>query len=131
MEYEKCCGAVIYKAGPLYLVVQENQGHWALVKGHVEPDEDESATARREIIEETGIDVRFHDDFKKSISYKCAEDAHKTVVFFLAEFVSEDRSRIIHHPKDYAWLNYEAALERLTHQNSRGVLAAAHKHLNP
>ena len=56
MEYEKSCGAVVFRIGergPEALVIHQNAGHWGFPKGHVEPGEDEEQTALREILEET------------------------------------------------------------------------------
>jgi len=38
------------------LLIQHNAGHWAFPKGHAELGETELQTARRELLEETGIE---------------------------------------------------------------------------
>ena len=63
MKREKSCGAVIYyEAGGrrVYLIERMRQGHLSLCKGHVERNETERETARREIQE--GLNVVFEGD---------------------------------------------------------------------
>ena len=60
MKYEKSCGAVVYKIenGVLYFLTEHMvQGHLSIPKGHVEGNETEEETARREILEESGLQV--------------------------------------------------------------------------
>ena len=59
MKMEKSCGAVVSRmtenGREILLIRHMNGGHWAFPKGHVEKDETEEQTARREILEETGL----------------------------------------------------------------------------
>ena len=60
MEYEKSCGAVVYKIryGRVYFLVEHMKlGHISIPKGHMEGDETEEETAVREIREETSLEV--------------------------------------------------------------------------
>ncbi|MBQ7646054.1 MAG: NUDIX domain-containing protein [Clostridia bacterium] len=60
MILERSCGAVVYKRTDkrvLYLIEHMARGHVSLPKGHVEDGETEEQTARREIKEETNLDV--------------------------------------------------------------------------
>ena len=61
MLHEKSCGAIVYRRFhgniEILLIKHINSGHWSFPKGHVEGDETELETARREIKEETGLDV--------------------------------------------------------------------------
>lgn len=56
-----CVGAVVHdRRGRLLLVRRANapgQGMWSLPGGRVEPGEDDHAALRREVAEETGLDV--------------------------------------------------------------------------
>ncbi len=93
MIYEKSCGAVIYaeKDGRrLYLIELMQKGHRSICKGHVENDESERQTAEREILEETGLTVRFLDGFRETIEYSPYDGCMKTVVFFLAKADNTD-----------------------------------------
>ena len=58
MIHEKSCGAAVCRMQDgkrLYLIETMVQGHVSLCKGHVEGSETEHETARREILEETGL----------------------------------------------------------------------------
>lgn len=61
IKKEKSCGAVVYKIindQRYYLVEKMNLGHASIPKGHVEPtDKNDEDTARREIKEETSLNV--------------------------------------------------------------------------
>lgn len=121
MRYEKSCGAVIYRqANGLreYLLVQNKKpgakGHWGFPKGHTEEGETEEETARREILEETGLSV---DDFVKGFRvvthYSPAPDVEKDVVYFLCE---ADGDIAIQECEiaDYKWLSYDDAKTAIT-----------------
>jgi len=89
MKYEKSCGAVVFYIDSSmryrFLLIHMNHGHYSFPKGHVESGEDEYMTARREIKEETGIDVDFLNGFREVVSYSPYPGVHKDVVFFLAK----------------------------------------------
>ena len=82
-NYEKSCGAVIFRQAPELevLIIRQNQGHWCFPKGHVEGNEDETETARREVKEETGLDIRFLGGFREETHYSPREGVEKDVVY--------------------------------------------------
>ena len=55
MLHEKSCGAIVYRKyhgnTEILLIKHINSGHWSFPKGHVEGDETEEETAKREIME--------------------------------------------------------------------------------
>ena len=54
---ETSCGVVLINLGSI-LLLEYPQGHWDFPKGHLEEgDESRQAAARRELEEETGIDL--------------------------------------------------------------------------
>jgi bis(5'-nucleosidyl)-tetraphosphatase len=126
----KSCGAVVYRrsvAGPRYLLLKHINGdHWGFPKGHGAGDETEEETARREIFEETGLNVRFRPGFYERSHYLTPKSRKKEVVCFLAR-VRTKRVRI--EPEeisDYRWLGYSAARELITFENTRVLLDKAH-----
>ena len=62
MKYEKSCGCIVFNEKKQILLVHQNAGHWGMPKGHVENDETEIQTAKREVKEETNLDVEFRND---------------------------------------------------------------------
>ena len=58
MNWEKSCGAIVFtrrNGQILFVIVQEQAGTYSFPKGHMEGDETEAETARREVFEETGL----------------------------------------------------------------------------
>ena len=134
MFSEKSCGAVVVltNAEPEYLLLHYEAGHWDFVKGNVEPNESEKDTVIRELREETGIvDAQFVGDFREKIDYfyrRQGTTIHKEVIFFIMETHTETVKLSFEHV-GYTWLNYKAALERLTFKNAKDILQKAHKTL--
>lgn len=137
---EKSCGIVLFREDQgqkHFLVLHYPGGHWDLVKGHVEEDETEQETATRELLEETGIsDLTYVDGFREEISYKYynghnfkpAKLSNKLVVFFLGKTELEEIN-LSHEHKDFIWLPYEKAVEKLTFDNAKNLVRKAKEFL--
>ncbi len=133
MIEERSAGAVIFRKienGYLYLLLHYPSGHWDFVKGKIEEGEQNQQTVIRESREETGIsDLKFIDGFKETIEYNFQYDGklvHKSVIFFLAK--TETSNIVISHEHlDFAWLNFDDALEKTTYENARILLKKANK----
>ena len=93
---EKSCGGVIIKDGEVLVVWQSNEEERiiAFPKGHMEPGETEIETAKREILEETGVEAEL-DEAKRIELYYYIEklDIDKTVVLFIGKPVGETKIR--------------------------------------
>lgn len=133
---EKSCGIVLFyqeNEQILFLLLHYPGGHWDFVKGHIEPEEEETATALRELQEETGIErADLLGDFREPISYYYKREgklSHKEVVFFLAES-KEKNIKLSHEHKGYKWLPYEEAKKSLTFENAKNLLEKAKKKLD-
>lgn len=127
---ETSCGVVLVNYGSI-LLLQHPQGHWDFPKGHVEPtDAGYQAAAARELEEETGItDVRFLDGFRERTTYSFRVKGRridKQVYWFVADTDEMDVT-LSHEHRQYLWLDWDAASARLTHENSREILAAARR----
>lgn len=128
---EKSCGAAIFKRENgqyLHLTVKYKveRDYWGLVKGHVEKNETELETARREIYEEVGLsDISFVDGFRTEITYAPAPGVRKLVVFFLAEAHNDQVSYLWNEHDDHLWLPYETMLAKLTYESDRRVIREA------
>jgi bis(5'-nucleosidyl)-tetraphosphatase len=135
MEHEKSCGAVIFRVvnGTEYLLLHYEAGHWDFVKGHVEQEESEQETVRREILEETGLkNHRFLSDFREPINYfyrRRGKTVFKEVIFYLVEALGAEEVKISGEHVGYKWLPYPQALERLTYKNAKDTLRKAEAHL--
>ena len=121
MKYEKSCGAVVFN-GDKVLVIQQVKGHWGFPKGHVEPGETEVETAKREIKEETNLDVEINDKYRYVEHYSPKEGVEKDVVFFVAKKVGGDVKVQEEEVRCTEWLLPEDAMERLTYDSSKRIL---------
>lgn len=129
MKYEKSCGAIIIDNDKI-LVLQQVAGHWGFPKGHVEEGETEIQTAKREIKEETNLDVEINDNYRYTEKYSPAEGVEKEVVYFIAQKIGGEIKVQEEEVKKIEWLSYNEALERLTYENSKELLRKAWKDLN-
>lgn len=132
MQKEKSCGAVILKKQEddyKFLLIRQNQGHWCFPKGHVEDGESEIETAKREILEECGIDVTFRDGFRVTTSYSPKVDVMKEVVYFLADYKSGDITLQKEEVQDSIWCKAGEASALITYDNDRNILMKAIEYL--
>lgn len=129
MKKEKSCGAIVLSSHNgsrnVLLIKHENGGHWAFPKGHIENDETEIETARREIAEETGLSVEISSAFRKAVSYSPAEGITKEVIYFLAFAGNEEIQKQDAEVTDYLWLPMNEALEKVTYANDKYILQTA------
>lgn len=135
MPSEKSCGAVIFKRNQnrKYLLLHYEGGHWDFVKGHVEKNESEIDTTRRETEEEVGItELEFVEGYRQPISYyykRAGQTVYKEVIFYLIETHS-DAVRLSREHVGFDWLSYDRAFERLTYKNAKDTLKKAHEYLD-
>ena len=132
IDFEKSCGAVIYtelNGMRLYLIEQMQKGHRSICKGHMEKDESEHQTAAREILEETGLTVKFVEGFREIIEYSPYENCLKTVVFFLAYTDSMNVVSQEEEIKEIYWLSFDKAMTALTFDSDRATLQKAEQFL--
>lgn len=130
---EKSCGAVVYKFEKKelkFLIVHQSNGHHSFPKGHMEENETEVETAKREIKEETNLDVNLNTDFKCKINYLIKEkNVKKEVIFFLATPTSFDLKSQEGEIENSIWYGYKDALNILEYENSKKVLKKAYKYI--
>ena len=134
MHCEKSCGGVVFTRtdGAIrYLIIRHRGGHCGFPKGHMEGDETEAETARREVFEETGLQPEFSADFRLLDEYHLSEKpgTWKRVTYFLAEFGSEPLRPREKDVKNVLLLPYEEAMGLFQHENSRRILADAYAFL--
>jgi len=115
---------------PLYLLLQYRDNHWGFPKGKIDPGETKEQAAFRELEEETGLkSAAIFPNFLGNVSYSFIDydhvETHKTAFYFLAQADSKT-IKLSHEHKNYIWLPYAQALEKLTHDNTQTVLTQAH-----
>ena len=133
MNWEYSCGGVVFtrRDGQIrYVLVEETSGKFSFPTGHMEGDETEIETARREIFEETGLRPAFLEGFCLRDSYQLAEKpgTSKQVTYFLAESGDESPIPRVGEIMSIRLLPFEEALP-LFRENNQRVLTAAHEFL--
>ena len=130
MRYIKSCGFVAYKRienANYYLIIKSQNGEVGFPKGHMESGESELETAIRELKEETGVDVKVIQGFRRQIEYELRRvpDTIKQSVYFLGECTSD---KIICQEAEVAeasFISYEDALKILTFEETKNILKDA------
>ena len=130
MRYIKSCGVVAYKRIENinhYLIIQSLNGDVGFPKGHMESGESELETAIRELKEETGVDVKVIQGFRRQIEYELRRipDTIKQSVYFIGECTSD---KIICQELEVAeasFVSYQDALKILTFEETKNILKDA------
>ena len=141
MPVERSAGAIIFKEEAkkiLYLLLHYPRGlrklspYWDFPKGHIDKGEKPMETARREVLEETGLnDIQFIEGFKETIKYFFKfenKNILKFVTFYLAKTNTKDVKVSSEH-LGYQWLPYKEALEQVTFKNAKEILKKANNFL--
>lgn len=131
--YEKSCGAIVFyiKDDQIYfLLVKNKKGrHWGFPKGHIEIGETEEQTAKREVKEETGLDVTILRGFRKKSYYKPFGKTKKKVVIFLAK-ADKNKVKIQNSEIEcFKWLTIPEMFKHLKYPNDISMFKSALKRL--
>lgn len=136
---ETSVGAFIYKKenGKILflLIYSKRNNEWGFPKGHIEPDETELETAKREIAEETGItNLSFVENFRCVDIYKIKGTLtatknriiDKNVIYYLASTREDFKGSVDDEIGQAKWLEYNQATEYLKHNNQKELLKQAY-----
>lgn len=110
---------------------------WDFPKGLLEKGEKGIDAAKREAIEEAGIeDFKIVPEFKETVRYFVRHDWDKTkkaTLKFVAMFLARaktDKVKLSWEHDYYEWLPYAKAYEKITISQMKKVLEAAERFLN-
>lgn len=127
--YERSCGAIVFREilGEMRFLLIKNKRstNWGFPKGHMEKGEDEYATARREVLEETGIHISIIEGFRYKSEYTIQGKIEKAVSIFLATTVDTHTIIQPEEIEDYVWLNFDKAIKKLRYANDKDILIRA------
>ncbi|MCR5485038.1 MAG: NUDIX domain-containing protein [Clostridiales bacterium] len=131
--YERSCGAVVYRIinGEVrYLLIKNKRSaHWGFPKGHMERSETPEQTAKREVLEETGVHIEIIPDFSLKSEYTIQGKVEKSVIIFMAK-TSDVQTKIQKEEiDDYIWQCYDKAVEMLKFDNDRAILKSGNQFL--
>ena len=131
--YESSCGAVVFRNDAtekkFLLIRNKRSAHWGFPKGHIEPGENNEQTAIREVLEETGINIRVLPNFKKCSEYTIQGRIEKSVSSFLAETDDVEYPIQPEEIEECGWFSYYDALKTLNYDNDKRILEQAKQYL--
>lgn len=127
MNYEKSCGAVVYRKfhgnTEILLIKHVKSGCWSFPKGHMEHGESETDTAIREIKEETNIDISIDDSsFRETVIFNPRRDTRKEVVYFIGRALSNEVIPQEEEIAELRWVQIGNAASWLAYDNDRQLV---------
>lgn len=148
ITFEKSIGAVVYRREGekvKFLLLRYLGGHWGFIKGKVDKaDKTDEKTLRREAQEETGITelkivpgflgrekyfyVAKNEEKEKRMKAGRGWMIFKKVLYCLAE-TKQTEILLSQEHRDYVWMEYGQAYNRVSNINSKKVLEKAHRFL--
>ena len=124
----RAAGAVVTrKGGEVLLVHRPKYDDWSFPKGKLDPGEHAVTAAVREVAEETGLDIRLGPALTHQ-RYRMASGRWKHVDYWVARVVGNDdvgRYRPNDEIDGVEWVEWKAAMRRLTYPHDRETLAEA------
>jgi len=132
--FEFSAGGIVFRknTGKIEVLISQHSSHhgWVFPKGHIgdtKKDETKEEAALREVKEETGITAKILQALSP-IEYWYffeGEKRHKTVYYFLMEYVSGNINDHDFEMENVEWLPISNIKERLTYQGDRKAFLEA------
>ncbi len=113
--------------GARVLVLQRNKntsrGLWSLVMGRLEKGESAAEAVRREIVEETGIQVEaLYTTGCVDAFFNAGANSIEMMPIFAAPFAREPEVTLDHEHLAYRWLSFADAIDLLAYPGQRQAL---------
>jgi 8-oxo-dGTP pyrophosphatase MutT (NUDIX family) len=125
----RAAGGLVWRLGPdrnleVLLVHRPRYDDWSLPKGKADPGESDEDCARREVLEETGIQAELEAPLPE-VRYRDRKGRPKVVRYWRMRPVAAPEVFVPNHEVDeIAWLPRDAAVRRLTYDHDRDLVTA-------
>lgn len=114
----------------VFLIQHRKAGYWGFPKGHAEPGELPQEAARRELKEETNLDIvrflRQEPLLEKYRFFKAGKPIDKQVSYFIAEVTGKVKLQA-HEISDGLWVSLSDATQKITHKEGKEILSSVIK----
>jgi bis(5'-nucleosidyl)-tetraphosphatase len=125
IKKERSYGAVIVNRQGEILIEHMKLGHYSIPKGHVEKGETPEQTAKREIREETSLEVKLDTGFAADETYAPYPGIEKKVTFFLAYPLTEKLVPQEIEVSELKWMKPEEGISLLTYESDKDIVRRA------
>lgn len=124
---ETSYGGVVVRGDDVIVITPTGRRVTALPKGGARPGETPAETAAREVREETGVTAAVREPLGDVVYWyrRGGRRVHKTVHFFLCDFVSGSTADHDHEVDDARWIPLADARTALSYEGERALIAAA------
>jgi 8-oxo-dGTP diphosphatase len=122
-EIEAAGGVVVDEDGRVAVVHRPNYDDWTLPKGKLDAGETFEQAALREVWEETGLRARLGEELPE-VRYS-VRDRQKLVRYWRMSVDSDPGFAANDEVDELRWLSPADAVELLTYDRDKGVVAAA------
>ena len=129
LKKEKSCGCIILKDDKVLLIYEKIAKYWGFPKGHIENNETEIETAKREVKEEVGLDVEIDKEKRYELNYITDKGIDKTTVLYIAKPKSEKVVMQESEVEEVQWCDYETALKIISFDNLKDLFRKAIKEI--
>lgn len=124
--HETTSGGIVFRRDPKthnleILLMQDAKGRWTIPKGHVEPEEDPRDTAKREIIEETGLQEMKVYEWLGKVNFRYRR-SHTLVLMTMHIYMVQGLGNTNElNPEDWLndirWLPANEAIEKIAYED--------------
>ncbi len=124
-ELEISYGGVVVREGQVLVIIPAGRRVTGLPKGGMEPGETPAEAAVREVREETGVIAAVREplgEVRYFYRRRSGLRVHKTVHFFLCDYVGGSTEDHDHEVDDARWLALEAARRALSFPGERALI---------
>ena len=130
LRKETSVGCIIMKDDKFLIVYEDNRFFWGFPKGHMEENESEIETAKREIMEEIGLEVEIDESKRYTMNYIINNEIDKTTVLYLATPITTDIVKQKGEILETKWATADEVLDTLTYDNWKDMFKEVIKDLN-